>query len=202
MMSDRGLVYDMSRARRGTTGPQGAFTNNLGIGAAIGAGAFVVNYVLTYVFVAIDGVDTDPIETWKFAGNLLYNAQFVDSEISGGGSSNTENVLSEASGDLTSTVPSLVYQAVPIIVLVVAGVLVVKQAQSRLDTGSSAAAGASIVGGYGVLAVLGVFLFEYSYDIFGQSISVAPEMVPAILLAGIAFPLVLGAIGGAIANEL
>jgi len=194
----------MSRAYRGSVGPQQAFMNNIGVGAGIGAAAFVVNFVLMYVFVAIDGVDTGPIATWKYVGNVLYNAQFVDSEASNSGRTTTSNAISDASSssDLTSTIPSFVYHIVPIIVLVAAGYIAVQQTQSRLDTGSSAATGATIVGGYAVLAVVGTFLFEYSVSFFGSSTSVAPDLLPAIGLAGVVFPLALGAIGGAIANEL
>jgi hypothetical protein len=200
----------MSRAYRGSVGPQQAFTNNLGVGAGIGAAAFVVNYVVTYLFVVIDGADSGD-EVWKLVGQLLYNAQFVSTEISSGGSSTTYNMLDEVSGssDLTSTIPAIGYRIVPILVLVLAGIVVVQQASSRLETQSAAAVGASILPGYLVLALLGTFLFEIStttttnpFSGASTTTTAAPEMVPAIAIVGVALPLVLGAIGGAISNEL
>lgn len=193
----------MSRGFGRSISPGEAFTNNLGAGAVFGAGAFVVNYIVTYVFVTLDGVETGPVSTWKYVGNILYNAQFVDSKSSGPAGSTTGNALAEpGQSGLTSTIPSFIYQLVPIVVLVVAGVLVAQQAQSRLDTKSGAAAGATLVAGYTVLAILGTFLFKYSISFLGQSTSVAPDLIPAVLLAGIAFPLALGAVGGVLSNEL
>jgi len=199
----------MSMGRRRTVGPQQAFTNNIGVGAGIGAAAFVANYVVTYLFVIIDGADSGD-EMWKLVGQLLYNAQFVSTEISGGGSSETFNYFDEATGssDLTSTIPAIGYRIVPILVLVVAGIVVAQQVSSRLDTQSAAAAGASILPGYLALTVVGTFLFEISrtttnpFSGTSSTTTLAPEMVPAIAIAGVALPLVLGAIGGAISNEL
>jgi len=198
----------MSRARRHSIGPQQAFTNNLSAGAAVGAAAYVVNYVLMYLFVTIDGADAGPFETWNFAGNILYNAQFVSTEYNGGGRIETINFVTESSSndllaayidtDIGSTIPTLVYHIVPIVVLLVAGVIAAKRMGSRLDTQSAAAAGATVMPGVLVLSVLGIFLFEES----DSGITVAPELAMGVLLVGVVIPLILGAIGGAISNEL
>jgi len=195
----------MSGAYRGSIGTGEAFQNNVGVGAAIGAGAYVVNYVLVYLFVMIDGVDYEE-ETWKSVGNVLYNAQFVDLEMSGGGASQTYNYLSSAASSegavLTSTVPELVYNIAPVVVLLVAGAVAVTRVGSRLDTVSAAVVGATIAAGYLVLSALGTFLFEITSEGFGGTTTTAPELVPAIVIMGLALPLVLGAVGGVLGNEL
>jgi len=100
--------------------------------------------------------------------------------------------------DIGSTIPTLVYHIVPIVVLLVAGVIAAKRMGSRLDTQSAAAAGATVMPGVLVLSVLGIFLFEES----DSGITVAPELAMGVLLVGVVIPLILGAIGGAISNEL
>lgn len=192
----------MSRMGRRSVSPGEAFQNNLGVGAAIGAGAYVVNYVLMFVFVTIDGADTGD-EGWKTVGNILYNAQFADSEftVSFGGESRSEsfNFLTDAetSSELASTIPEILYQLAPIVVLVVAGFLVAQQAQAT-DIGSSVAAAASIIAGTFVLSIVGVFLFEASTS----GASVGPELTTGVLLVGIVIPAVGGAIGGVLSDQM
>ena len=197
----------MSRAFGRSVGPQEAFTNNVGVGAGLGAAAYVVNYVLIYLFATIDGVDFGESSAWKVVGNFLYNAQFVATEFSGGGTTITVNYVTGSSSNeffdpseiaVGSTVPSFVYHLVPIVVLVVAGVLVAQQVGSRLDTQSAAAAGATITPGVFVLALVGTFLFDFSEG----SGSAAPELAMGVLLVGIVFPLVLGAVGGPLGHRL
>lgn len=197
----------MSRAHRGSAGPVEAIKNNVAVGAGLGVAAFVVNYVLMYVFaVVVDGVDTGD-EGWKAVGQVLFNSQFVGTELSGGGDTLTYNIVTGSSSsdvfdpgatDVASTVPSVVYHAVPIVVLLLAGLLVVRQAQGLRDVVAAAAAGATVVVGYLVLSVAGAFLFETESGM-GDA---APELLMAVVLAGVVFPLVAGAIGGAIGNEV
>jgi len=190
---DYGVKNDMSRARQGGSDPVQTLQNNLGIGAAVGAIAFIANYVVMYLFVTIDGVETSD-EGWKLVGNFLYNAQFVDTEFSGG---SINYVSGSIETEVASTIPSFVYNLAPIIVLVAVGFFVAQQAQA-MDLGSSVAAAVSIVPGTLVLSIVGVFLFE-----FGQGdASASPELMTGVLLVGIVIPAVAGAIGGAIADQV
>jgi len=196
----------MSRARQRSASPGDVLQNNLGIGAAVGAIAFVVNYVLMYLFIEIDGVEGD--QGWEFVGNVLYNAQFVSSEFSGGGTSVTVNYVTGSSSNaffeavleeiaIGDTIPTFVYHLAPILVLVAVGFFVAQQAQA-MDIGSSVAAAVSIVPGTFLLSILGVFLFETE----SSGTSGGPELMMGILLVGIVIPVVASAIGGAIADQV
>ena len=86
---------------------------------------------------------------------------------------------------------------VPPLVRLVSGAAIAWWASAD-GAGAGAVAGGSIVLGYLVLAVAGAFLVRYTF----QESFVGPVTAHAILLAGIVYPVVFGAIGGALAGEL
>lgn len=200
----------MSRVGRQQRQPGAAFQNNLVTGAVIGTGAYLLNYVLMFVFVTIDGVEQGE-EGWKFVGNILYNAQFVPIEISSGGESITLNFVTGSSSsqfleaglsqtNVASTIPSFVYHLAPIVVLTVAGFVAAQQVTGRLDTQSAVAAGLAIVPGTLVTSIVGVLLFESSSS--GLMAGTAgPQLVMGALLVGIVIPAIGGAIGGFLAQN-
>jgi len=171
--------------------------------------AYVRNYLVTFLFVALDDVDLGE-EGWKIVGNILYNAQFVNSEITTSASSDSLTVnfvTKQSSSDLFDlalsetvlgeTIPTFAYHLAPIVVLVIAGLFAARQLRG-LDVASGAAAGAAILPGTLVSSALGVFLFETSGNILGESVTLAPELLTGILLVGVVVPAVAGAVGGAI----
>lgn len=176
-------------------------------GAIVGALAFVASYLLTYVFVAVDGVDTSGEAAWKIVGLVFYSAHNVESVFaaSGAGSSISQsvNLISNSmSGatNLASTVPAIVYYAAPALVLLVAGFVVVRSSGGRSPaTGTAAVAGATVAIGYLVLGVVGRFAFQSSQSLFGATASVAPDLVTSVLVLGVVYPVVFGAIGGVVA---
>lgn len=181
-------------------------TDNLPVAAGVGAASYVVGYVLTFVFVTIDGVDSSQIDSWKFVGWVFYGGHNVDIEstASGGGMSQSETFSifgNQAPSDLTSTIPEILYMLVPVLVLVIAGFLVYGMVGRQLDTASAAGVGASVALGYLVLSVVGIFLFEWSRSQGGASLNIGPEMTMGILLAGIVYPIVFGAIGGIVGKS-
>lgn len=182
-------------------------TSNLSTGAAVGAAAYVVGYVLTFVFVTIDGVESSQIDSWKFVGWVFYGGHNADLEAtaSGAGQSQSETISifgGELTGDLTSTIPEFLYLLLPVVVLVAAGFLVYGMVGRRLETGTAAGVGASVAVGYLVLAVVGTFLFEYSQSALGAEVTYGPEMTTSILLVGIVYPVVFGAIGGVVGQSV
>lgn len=180
-------------------------TNNLATGGAVGAAAYVVGYVLTFIFVAIDGVESSDIESWKFVGWVFYGGHNVDVEttLSAGGQSESQtSSVFEGTSDLTSTIPEFLYLLLPVVVLVGAGFLMYTVVGRRLETGAAAGVGASVAVGYLVLAVIGTFLFEYSRSSALGEATAGPEMTMGILLAGIVYPVVFGAIGGVVGQSV
>lgn len=169
-------------------------------GAAAGAAAYLLGYLITYVWQSgsveerlqgfnflADLFGSDPIPVWQGVGWLFYNAHFVRTRFEGGlGGPRSENFIAAAEGGSLA----LLY-LVPVVLLVGAGLAlaVVEKVEEPAD---GALAGSSVVLGYLPLAVGGAFLFSYDG-------SIAPDMVTAVLLAGIVYPLALGAVGGAVA---
>ena len=195
------------REPAGRTGSQGTGGDSLPIkqGAVFGALAYVVGYALTYVLFQVDGeleVDRALGEAsnggFEAVGWLFYNSHFVDVEIvagaAGASGSQSVSVLSEGS----TSIPELVYYLVPIAALLLCGNLLGQRVRAA-DAEDALKAGATLVAGYLPLTALGTFLFEVSteQEVFGQtaSYSISPELVPALIIMGIAFPAILGAVG-------
>lgn len=188
---------------------QGA-TNSLPLkkGAIYGAGSFVAGYIITLALVAIteSGEFTeDLIET---SGWLYYNAQFADLEISVTSDDagfaalfdgTTFNYLTdnEIFGEsISMATPSIVYHLIPVIALVVFG-FILAQAVSARTPRDGAIAGATICLGVLPLTILGTFVFSIQEDGF----ELAPVLGDSVIFVGILFPLVFGAIGGALRTQ-
>ena len=174
-------------------------------GAVVGATSYVLGYLVIYLTqrgsveerlqtfnVITDLFGGDPIPAWQAVGWLFYNTHFVDTEFPGFGGTRTVNFVSEADeGSLT-----MLY-LVPPLLLLVGGLIV--SALSRADSPDLGALTGSFVAiGYLPLAVIGAILFGYS---FGDG-TVTPDLITATLLAGIVYPVVFGALGGAITGIL
>jgi hypothetical protein len=169
----------------------------VGIGAAAGALAWLLGYLLTYVVASgrirefqgsflgqvadLFGLE---VPTWKVVGWVFYNAHFVDTAAGGGAGS-------AIGGDGGFT--ALLY-VVPPLVLLAAG-LAVGRAAGNGDAATGALSGASALLGYLPLSVLGVFLFEATV----AGTTVGPSLAPATVLGGVLYPAVFGAAGAGLA---
>lgn len=170
-------------------------------GAAAGLAAWIVGYLVTYLVVApgvrdsplnqiIEALDGEPA-TYEMVGWVFYNAHFVDtvfSDLPLVGSYTTAYI----GGDEGFTV--LLY-VVPIVFLLLAG-LAVGYYRGVDDPTDGAVAGATVVTGYLVLSVAGLFLFELSVG----GASAAPDQLAGVVLAGLIYPLVFAGAGGVAAT--
>lgn len=170
-------------------------------GSVLGILSWVIGYVLTYLLVANDISESflqqaieafqDEPATYEMVGWVFYNAHFVDTAIEGipmiGGSS-TNFITGEAEFTM------LLY-VIPIALLIGAGLALARYESVESPTGG-VLAGITVVPGYLLAIVAGVFLFEVSIG----GVAAAPDMIQAIGLAGVTYPLVFGGIGGAIAS--
>jgi len=150
-------------------------------GVVYGTGAFVTGYLVMVLLVVVEGVGRQRIE---FAGWLYYNAQFVDVTLDGAELVGSVNYVRTGWG---GSVPPVVYHLVPVAVLLTAGFLLASRTGAS-EPSAGATAGASIVAGTVVLAALGTVLFA--------SGSGSPTLLTGVLLAGVLYPAVFGAIGG------
>lgn len=161
-----------------------------GVGAAAGAAAWLLSYLFTYIITSSDiqnsviGQFTE-IPTWKAVGWVFYNAHFadtiVDIPIVGGAT----NFIGGENG----FTPLLF--VIPPVLLLVAGLAVGRYAGGD-DTGSAALAGATTTISYLLLSIVGVFLFATE--------NVQTDLVMGILLTGVLYPVVFGAVGAVAAS--
>ncbi|WP_323675557.1 transporter [Halorubellus sp. PRR65] len=198
---------DHDAATGGSTARSGIDASTAIRGAAGGAAAFVATYVVSFLlwtFVklpepdsigealnqAVIGIVRDSVPAWKAAGYVLFNAQFVEVTYEGALSESTFSLIALADSSLLA----LAY-LVPAVALVAAGYVVASSPNIR-GTGQSAAAGALVVVGQLVLVVVGAVLFGAE----GDAGSLTVPLANAIILAGVVYPVVLGAIGGVLAD--
>lgn len=164
----------------------------LAAGALLGSAAWLVGYLLVYLVTAdrlresglrrIVELFGGDLPTWKMVAWVFYNAQFVDVVVEGPFGGDVHFIGGE------DGFTPLLYLVAPLL-LVAAGALAARLADVDGEP-MAALVGAAVALGYGVLSVLGVVLFATSNP------AVAPDAVPAVLLAGLAYPLVLGGAGG------
>jgi hypothetical protein len=169
-------------------------------GAAAGLAAYVVGYLVTYVWQSgavqdalagynfvVDLLGGATIPAWKGVGWLFYNAHAVAFTAPAlGGGRTSRNFI--AAGDA----PALLYLLPPLLLL--AAGFVLARVVDASDPQDGAIAGARVTAGYLALAVLGLVAFRHGSD---ATIHVA--YATGVLLAGVVYPLVFGAAGGALA---
>ena len=160
----------------------------LGFGVVYASMAREVESALAGIntLVALFGEATIP--TWKAVGWLFYNAHLVSVEIPVPGGTVSRDLIASQGA------PVALYLLPPAL-LTGAGFLVARQADYLPDLRAGLRAGATIVVGYLLVAIAGAFVL--SADTFGAT--VGPDLLGAAAIAGLLYPLVFGAIGGAIA---
>lgn len=166
------------------------------MGGGIGILAWVFGYVFTYVIVAPDirrsvlqrlvEVFEGQSVTYEMVGWVFYNAHFVDTvfrDVPFLGGSTTSFI----GGDTGFTV--LLY-LVPIGLLIMSGVFMAWY-HGVTSNARAAGIGATVLPGYLLLSIVGVFFTEVTVG----EISGGPDHLPAIIIAGVAYPVVFAIMG-------
>lgn len=167
--------------------------------AAAGVAAWVLGYVLTYLLVAAD-VESSPLNrlieffggesaTYELVGWVFYNAHLVDISYAGIGPFSPPRSFIGGEGGFT-----VMLYLIPPALLIAAG-LAIGRYRGVADVNDGAVTGALVIPGYLLFSIVGVVLFHVSV---GEA-SGAPDLIPAILVAGVVYPAVFGAIGGVLA---
>lgn len=167
-------------------------------GALAGLIAWFAGYAVTYLLVApdvresalnrvIEALDGEPA-THELAGWVFYNAHFVetvvrDIPVVGGGST------SYVGGDGFSAV---LYLA-PVVALLAVGVGLARY-RGAVSADSGALVGLTAVPGYLLCSIVGAFLFEVTVG----GASAGPDLLSGVVLAGVVYPVLFGAAGGAL----
>lgn len=174
----------------------------VGVGFTTGIGAYLLGYVITYLLLVIeapgsldDYLTPDTNHLYEPVGWVFHGAHAVNVTVSNLNGTENVNYLLNLDYVYGLTIPPAVFFAVPIVVLVATGYVTVRRVQIPIRLRSGVIAGASIVFGYFVMAVLGAYFYEFL--VAGQGSK--PDVVMSALVVGIAYPVVAGAIGGALA---
>ncbi|MXR19133.1 hypothetical protein [Halobacterium bonnevillei] len=131
------------------------------------------------------------VPNWKLSSYTYYGGHFVEV---------TPEDLMYSSTNIATYLGGIHLLAfvIPGVILVIAGYHYTRT-QNPSSLTDARVYGASIVGGYAVLMLLGVFLFNHSQaDGYGNQWALTLSMGRS-LFAGILYPLVFGAIGGQLA---
>jgi hypothetical protein len=159
-------------------------------GLLVGALAYAAGYAVTLALVVTVDSDYVSADTVANAGQLFYNAMFVDLERPRGGA--RVNTLTDPQLSGVFALPTVVYHLIPVAVFVAGGVAVVRllDTEEPLD---AAGVGASLVFGTVFLALLAPLVFA--------SDAGRPAFLPSLALAGVIYPGVCGAIGGVVGSQ-
>ncbi|ELY85368.1 hypothetical protein [Natrinema altunense] len=167
--------------------------------AGLGVFAAAIGYLLTYLLVGSDvrEIFGEDVAQWKGVAWYFYEAHMVDVEASGqvGSFSGTRvlDLIAESGADPLYAIP-------PLVLVAVGAFLAVRW--SVTDLGEAVIAGAPVTIGYAAVISLGAIVAESTTEASAFGIettsSIAPVLVPAIVLGGVMYPLVFATAGAAI----
>jgi hypothetical protein len=166
--------------------------------AIVGVAAWVLGYVFTYLLVATD-IESSPLNrlieffegesvTYELVGWVFYNAHFVSISYTGIG------IFSPPGSFIGGDGFTALLYLIPPALLIVSG-LALGRYRGVVEPNEGAITGVLVTPGYLLLSIVGVFLFTISVG----NASGRPDLLPAIFLAGLVYPVVFGPIGGVIA---
>jgi len=191
----------------GTYGP-GKLVQRLPVteGAVVGIVTHLAGLVATFLLLVVDpefefgASRTVQVGTVDEVGWLFFGAHFARVERTqpffGEGGTEKFRILAETAVGL----PAAAFYAVPVVLLIAGGFLHVAS-RELWDTSARvhAMAGGTVVAGYFPLAALGVFLFETQVGVEESAFTLSPELSSTIILVGLVYPLLFGAVGGLLA---
>lgn len=163
--------------------------------------AFAVAFGLVRHFILLGGspslgydVDELTVIGWYFFNS--HNVPLTEYATIAG-----ESGVSAGHNLLANQAPSPYYEflyLVPPIALFPFGLLATAAARNTQTLTMAMAAGASMVFGYLPATALGIFFFSVTESGFGMSATVRPDVLVGLVLAGVLYPIVIGAASGAV----
>ncbi|MFB6164484.1 MAG: hypothetical protein ABEJ31_04940 [Haloarculaceae archaeon] len=161
-------------------------------GLAAGVGAFAATYaiVLLYVLAGIAQVTGSITDRLVTVGFIVYTAQNVPLTADAGPS-----VVAVGGNLVAKATQPLVYQAVPVLALVVAGAAVTRYTRpDRRSALTAVLVGCAVAVGYLLVALVGTYVFTRTQQAGPEVVVYHPDRL-ATLGYGLAYPLVCGVVG-------
>ena len=175
-----------------------------GAGFAAGLAAFLIGYLVTFLWrgreiersiepleALFSLFEAEPIGAWRVVGWLYYGGHFVDTRVTAEFGPFETAVYLDLVREGAGTLETL--YLVPPVLLLVAGAIVAAGLRAP-DIPTGAMVGASVVVGYLVAILAGLVVFAYG--------GTRPDPVPAIVIAGLVYPVVFGAVGGVLGRVI
>ncbi|QLD89660.1 hypothetical protein HWV07_11755 [Natronomonas salina] len=152
--------------------------------ATAGVAAYLAGYALLYLWFLTQGRTASEAVDWRWVGWLLYRGQFVPLDVQA-----STALVATGLGDLSNVAPSLLLSVAAV---GIAGFLLAR-ARDLLEPSAAATTGGSLVLGYLPLALLGLAVFRGTLP---NGVHVGPNPLWGVLVTGLVFPTVVGALGG------
>lgn len=133
-------------------------------------------------------------------GWLYFGVQFVDVEVESVLGTLPFNFYDQLAA--SATVPGVVWRAVPPVLLLAGGyLLAMRRVAETAPPAVGAKVGASVAVGYLAAVLVAVSACTFETAVVGQELTYRPAFGDAVAFAGIAYPMVFGALGGYLASR-
>jgi len=159
------------------------------IAAVISAIGVIGLFVMRVASKNVDLPNWSDEATGKFISWAFYNAHTVPVEQTVRGASGVETI------NLLKLYPvgdTLLFHAIPAVLLFLAGYSVATRVRSQLDAVNGVLAGASVLVGYGLIAVAGVFFLKVTQG----SYTIQPSLNKTAMFMVAGYPIIFGGLGG------
>lgn len=170
-------------------------------GFVAGVASFWATFGVTSVAVHFGSSMTEG-SLWQWTSYYLFNAHNVPVDGSALGTAGHYNLFHLPGGELYG--PTILYYVLPAVALVLGGVAVRSVGSPNLGRAASAAAGATVTFGY--LASVGLALVLFTRPGLEEPTNrvtlyvIGADPLLAVVLAGVAYPVAFGSIGGLLGN--
>ena len=177
---------------------------SVGAGFVAGLAAFLVGYLLTFLWrgraiersiepleALLSLFEAEPIGAWRVVGWLYYGGHFVDTRVTAEFGPFETAVYLDLVREGAGTLETL--YLVPPVLLLIAGAIVAAGLHAT-DLPTGAILGASIVVGYLIAVLAGLVVFAHE--------GTRPDPLPAIVIAGVLYPVLFGAVGGSLGTVI
>ncbi|OLZ42578.1 hypothetical protein A6E15_17130 [Natrinema saccharevitans] len=195
----------MSTTRTASGEPAVSSRSSIAASAGVGVLTAAISYLVTYLLIGSEIRERfgDGVVDWRGVAWYFYEAHMVDVEVTGRvgsvGGSDTLDLIAQTGGTA-----DLLYVVVPLALVAAGAGLAVRLGASEL--GDAITIGIPMMIGYSAVLSVGAVAAESTAEVSAFGIeatrTVAPALVPAVVLGGVIYPLVFATLGAAIATVL